>query len=259
MTRDPIRCVIVDDDALALKRIRQVLKEEDDVTVVAEASDGNEAVTAIRRHDPDLVLLDVQMPGLDGFGVVAEIGSDAMPPVVFVSAFEEFAIRAFEAYALDYVLKPYDDERLRAAIERFREHRPAFPPDLVDRLDELMRFVAKETAEYPEALAIKTGDRYTLVEVELIGHIEAEGNSARLHMGEEDRLISKSLAELERHVLDPRRFLRIHRSTIVNLSRIDSVEPLFHGELSVRLRDGTKLTCSRRHRKRLQERIYFTH
>lgn len=226
--------------------------------MVGECADGDSAVAEIRDRDLDLVILDVQMPGLDGLSVVSEVGLGAMPAVIFVSAFGEFAVRAFEAYALDYVLKPFDDARMKAALDRAREQIRRRPAAVDPRLEALLEFMAQKQTGYPAVLAIKSGDRYPLLDVSLIDYISAEGNYARIHVADDSRLINKSLTELETNVLDPGKFIRIHRSTIVNLDRIVAVEPLFHGEYSVELRDGSTLTCSRRHKHKLQDRIYFT-
>ena len=254
-----IRALVVDDDPLSRGRIRGLLEREDDIEVVGECADGEEAIPRIRDERPDLVFLDVQMPRVDGFGVVQAIGAEHMPVTVFASAYVEFALRAFEAYALDYLLKPFDEERFGRALSRAREavraRRPAGDP----RLEALVQFLrAPARPEYPRLLAVKSGDQYRFVEVEDIDWIEADGNYIRLHVGKQERLVHKTLAEMEEHLLDPARFVRIHRSTIVNLSRIATVEPLFNRELSVALKDGTRLVCSRRFRPRLQERVYFT-
>ncbi|HEY0020243.1 MAG TPA: LytTR family DNA-binding domain-containing protein [Longimicrobium sp.] len=256
---DVIRTLVVDDDPLSRARIRGFLEREDDVEVVGECADGAEAIPRIRAERPDLVFLDVQMPGVDGFGVVEAIGAERMPVTVFASAYVEFALRAFEACALDYLLKPFDEERFGRTLGRARaaarSRQPAGDPRL-DALVQLLRAPARP--EYPQLLAVKSGDQYRFVEVGDIDWIEADGNYIRLHVGTQERLVHKTLQEMEEHLLDPARFVRIHRSTIVNLSRIATVEPLFHRELSVALKDGTRLVCSRRYRPRLQERVYFT-
>ena len=254
-----IRTLVVDDDPLSRGRIRALLEREDDIEVVGECADGEEAIPRIRDERPDLVFLDVQMPRVDGFGVVQAIGAERMPVTVFASAYVEFALRAFEAYALDYLLKPFDEERFGRALSRAREAARARRPAADPRLDALVRFLqAPARPEYPQLLAVKSGDQYKFVEVADIDWIEADGNYIRLHIGKQERLVHKTLAEMEEHLLDPARFVRIHRSTIVNLSRIATVEPLFNRELSVALKDGTRLVCSRRFRPRLQERVYFT-
>ena len=255
----PIRVLVVDDDPLSRERIRELLATEADVEVVGECPDGGRAVAAIREQAPDLVFLDVQMPGMSGLEVVAEVGAERMPLVVFVSAYADFAVRAFDACALDYLLKPFPDDRFQAALARARDQLRLRQRGQDPRLDALLELVRRpQQQEYPEALAVRSGEQYTLVRVQEIDWIEAEGNYARLHVGASTRLISQTLTQLETRILDPKRFLRIHRSTIVNLERIVALEPLFHGEYSVRLRDGTRLVCSRRHRQKLQERIYFT-
>jgi two-component system LytT family response regulator len=254
-----IRTLVVDDDPLSRKRIRAFLEREDDVEVVGECADGAEAIPRILLERPDLVFLDVQMPGVDGFGVVDAIGPDHMPVTVFASAYVEFALRAFEAYALDYLLKPFDEERFQRTLVRAREATRTRRPLADPRLDALLKYLqAPARQDYPQLLAVKSGDQYRFVEVADIDWIEADGNYIRLHMGKQERLVHKTLAEMEERLLDPSRFVRIHRSTIVNLSRIATVEPLFNRELSVALKDGTRLVCSRRYRPRLQDRVYFT-
>jgi len=256
---DPLRTLIVDDDELSRGRIRSLLRDDPEIEVVGECRDGAEAIERIRAEAPDLVFLDVQMPEVDGFGVVQAIGAERMPVVVFVSAYVEFALRAFEAYALDYLLKPFEDERFHTAVQRAKRQVRGRGPASDERLAALLSYMERPRPEsYPEVLAIRVGEQYALVRVETIDWIEADGNYARLHLEGGSRLISKTLTELESKVLDPARFARIHRSTIVNLSRVVALEPLFHGEYSVILRDGTRLVCSRRYRHRLQERIYFT-
>jgi two-component system LytT family response regulator len=256
---DPIRTLVVDDDPLSRKRIRTLLEREDDIEVVGECADGAEAIPRIREERPDLVFLDVQMPNVDGFGVVEAIGAEHMPVTVFASAYVEFALRAFEAYALDYLLKPFDEERFSRTLARAREATRSRRSARDPRLDALVQYLqAPARPEYPQLLAVKSGDQYRFVEVADIDWIEADGNYIRLHIGTQDRLVHKTLSEMEEQLLDPAKFVRIHRSTIVNLSRIATVEPLFHRELSVALKDGTRLVCSRRYRPKLQERVHFT-
>ncbi|HEX2079947.1 MAG TPA: LytTR family DNA-binding domain-containing protein [Longimicrobium sp.] len=254
-----IRTLVVDDDPLSRKRIRGLLEREDDIEVVGEAGDGDEAIPLIREEQPDLVFLDVQMPRVDGFEVVQAIGADRMPVTVFASAYVEFALRAFEAYALDYLLKPFDEERFGRALARARDAARARHAARDARLEALLKYLQTPAhPEYPQLLAVKSGDQYRFVEVPDIDWIEADGNYIRLHIGKQERLVHKTLTEMEENLLDPSKFVRIHRSTIVNLSRIAMVEPLFNRELSVVLKDGTRLVCSRRYRPRLQSRVYFT-
>ena len=266
-----LRVLVVDDDATARRHIADVLRPQPDVEIVGECADGECAVTQIAELKPDLVFLDVQMPKLDGFGVVERVGASRMPPVVFTSAYAEFAVRAFEAYAIDYVLKPFDDARFLAALARAREQvvvraereapaRETVTPSVDDpRLRALLAHLAAPARpRYPDAVAVKAGGQYVVLRVEDVDWIEADGNYARLQVHKRPRLITKSLATLERDVLDPARFVRVHRSAIVNVAKIAAVEPLFHGDVSLVLHDGTKVDCSRRFRDRLEERLYFT-
>jgi two-component system LytT family response regulator len=262
LTADPIRAVVVDDEPPARQRLVALLGAHGDVEVVGECADGRAAVEALRRAPVDLVFLDVQMPALDGFGVVAEIGADNMPPVIFTSAYSEFAVRAFEAYAIDYLLKPFDGARLSVALGRAKEQistrrRRATGED--QRLSGLLAHVDSARADsYPDAIAIKSGTQYMVARVSDIDWIEADGNYARLYIQKRPRLLTKSLATLEKDVLDPNVFVRIHRSAIVNTTKIAAVEPQVHGDLTLVLHDGTHVQCSRRYRKRLEEKLYFT-
>ena len=256
---EPIRTLIVDDDVLARRRIRALLQDDSGVRIIGEGASGREAVTLIREESPDLLFLDVQMPELDGFGVMEEIGAGQMPVVVFVSGHVDFAVRAFEAYALDYLLKPFDDERFRRTVERARKHLQARGPELDVRLGALVDYLQQpQKPRYPAVLAVKSGGQFNLLRVEDIDYIEADGNYVAVHAHKTRRLLNRTLTELEQKVLDPALFVRIHRSTIVNLSRIVAVEPLFHGEYSIVLSGGHRLTCSRRYRPNLQEHVFFT-
>jgi two-component system LytT family response regulator len=269
MSSPAIRALIVDDDTLARQRLRELSEGEPDLEVVGECVDGRDAVDALASADVDLVFLDVEMPRLDGFGVIAEVGADRMPPVIFTSAYTQFAVRAFEAYALDYLLKPFDSTRFAAAVARARAEialargtraREASADTALDaRLLGLIEHLRQPRApEFPDALAIRTGGSYTVVRVAEIDWIEADGNYATLHVGRKPRLLAKSLTTLEKEVLDPAIFVRVHRSAIVNTTQIASVEPQFHGEYSLILRNGERVQCSRRFRKHLEAKLYFT-
>jgi len=263
-----LRALIVDDDSHARERLRHLANRAHGLQIVDECADGDEAVNVLRASEVDLVFLDVDMPRLDGFGVIAKIGVDRMPPIIFTSAYSQFAVRAFEAYALDYLLKPFDDARFAIAVERARatiEARYASTTTDVaaavtdERLRALVEYVTYGAGvAYPNAIAIRAGGQYTIVRVADIDWIEADGNYAKLHVEGRPRLITKTLAALEKDVLDPELFIRVHRSAIVNTAKIAAVEPLFHGELSLVLRDGARVPCSRRFRKKLDERFYFT-
>jgi two-component system LytT family response regulator len=264
----PLRAIIVDDDPRARERLRQLASRESTLEIVAECVDGLDAVGALRGSEVDLVFLDVDMPRLDGFGVVAEIGADRMPPIIFTSAYSQYAVRAFEAYALDYLLKPFDDARFAMAVARARVEVEArrlsaaaytsasmLEPRLLALLEHLK---SGAHTTYPEALAIRVSGEYVVVRVADIDWIEADGNYAKLYIDRRPRLITKTLTALEKDVLNPEVFVRVHRSAIVNTTKIAAAEPLFHGELSLVLRDGTRVQCSRRFRKRLEARLYFT-
>jgi two-component system LytT family response regulator len=252
---DLIRALVVDDDDLSRTRMRNLLEREPDIHLIGECRDGSEAIPRIRDEKPDLVFLDVQMPRVDGFGVVEAIGAEHMPVTVFASAYVEFALRAFEAFALDYLLKPFDEERFHVTLARAREATLARRSHGDPRMAAFVDFLqAPQKPQYPDLIAVKSGDQYRFLEVQDIDWI---GNYARVHVQKQQRLLHKTLTEMEERLLDPARFVRIHRSTIVNLARISAVEPLFHGEMSVILKDGTRLVCSRRFRPKLQERVYF--
>jgi two-component system LytT family response regulator len=245
-----IRAVIVDDEPLARRRIRSLLGEAGDVEVVAECANGREAIQAIEGSPPDLLFLDIQMPELDGFDVLQAIGVGRVPVVIFVTAYDQFALRAFEAHAMDYLLKPFDDERFEAALQRARERiRQQRGGDLDRRLRALLEEVRGDRG-YLQRLVVPTGQRSVFVRTEEIDWIEAERNYVRLHVGGRAHLLRENLSRIE-SALDPAAFCRIHRSTIVNVDRIQAVESLFGGEYLVVLHDGTKLTSGRSYRRSL--------
>jgi two-component system LytT family response regulator len=255
----PIRTLVVDDDPVARDKLLALLAKEKDIEVMGVCEDGISAIPRIRTERPDLLFLDVQMPHLDGFGVVEAIGAEHMPVTVFVSAYVDFALRAFDAYALDYLLKPYDCERFGITLARARAAVHSRRPSGDPRIEALLGFMGSlARTPYPDTLAVKAGDQYRFVAVSDIDYIEADGNYIHLHIQQTKRVVHRSLKEMEERVLDPEKFVRIHRSTIVNIQRIAYVEPLFHGDFSVALKDGTRLVCSRRFRSRLEERVHFT-
>lgn len=245
---EPLRAIIVDDEPLARDCIRIALEAATDVELVAECPDGASAVTAIRAHDPDLLFLDVQMPGMSGFDVLEEVGPGAVPAVIFVTAYDEHAIRAFDVHAMDYVLKPFDDARFHEALDHARaqldtERRGA----LARRLEALLadRAGGGEGGDgYATRLMVRLRDRIHFVPVADVDWFEGAGNHVRLHVGQQSHLIRTTLSGLLER-LDPRRFVRIHRSTIVNLDRIKEVQPWVSGDYVAILRDGTQLKVSR--------------
>ena len=255
---EPIRALIVDDDFLARKRVRNLLAADPEVRIMGECASGREAIASIEEERPDLLFLDVQMPDVDGFGVVEAIGADRMPAVIFVSGHVDFALRAFDAYALDYLLKPFEDERFARALERAKKQARARAPEPDLRMDALIGYLQQPARPtYPEVMAIKSGGQFRLLRAEEIDWIAAEENYVAVHAGKARLLINRTLTELETKVLDPTRFIRVNRSVIVNLARIVGVEPLFHGEFDIVLADGKRLVCTRRYRHKLQDRVYF--
>lgn len=242
-----IRAAIIDDEPLARRRIRNLLTDIPDVEIVAECANGNDAIDALETSPPDLLFLDIQMPEVDGFDVLQAIGVGRVPAVIFVTAYDQFALRAFDAHALDYLLKPFDDERFGAALQRARERiRQQQGGDMDRRLQALLKNVRGDQ-NYLRRLVVPSGHRNIFVRTEHIDWIEAERNYVRLHVGGKSYLLRENLVRIAAS-LDPATFCRIHRSTIVNIDRIQSVESLFHGEYQVVLQDGTKLTSGRSYR-----------
>lgn len=245
-----IRTLIVDDEPLARERIRQLLLKEPDIDLIAECADGREAVAAIGRYKPDLVFLDVQMPELDGFGVLSQIDSPAMPAIVFVTAYDQFALRAFEVHAVDYLLKPFDSGRFKKALDHARGQLQRGPTEEFGRrVTELLADLKTESKQQ-NRLAIKTGGKVLFLRIDEIDWVEAADNYVNLHIGNESHLHRETLTALEAR-LPADKFMRISRSTIVNLERIKELQPMFHGEYSVILRNGTRLILSRGYREKL--------
>jgi two-component system LytT family response regulator len=249
-----IRTLVVDDEPMGRERVRALLLQEDDVEVIGECSDGTQAIAAIQQYAPDLVFLDVQMPGSNGFGVIDAVGADRMPNVIFVTAYDEYALKAFEYHALDYLLKPFNRDRFQQTLKHARaslERRRA--GDLGRRLLALVNDIKPEAPRL-ERLIVKSGGRVFFLRTDEIDWIEAAGNYVRLHLGEESHLFRETMNRMETR-LDARRFVRIHRSRIVNTERIKELQPWFNGEYVVILRNGTRLTLSRGYRDRLQDQL----
>lgn len=256
----PIRVLIVDDEAPARRRLDNLLGDREGISVTDRASEGAEAVEKIRAQDPDLVFLDVQMPDLSGLDVVREIGPEEMPSVIFVTAYDEYAIEAFELAALDYLLKPFDNERFNTAVDRAqRAIRQREVDELRRRLGRLLDGRSSEEAGGPgddhlERIAVQKRGQIRVVPVEEINYIEASGAYAELHVGEETHLIRERMKTLERQ-LDPRQFIRVHRSFIVKIDRIESLLVNEGGNYSLRLTDGSRVKVSRSRRENLEERL----
>lgn len=245
-----IRTLIADDEPPARRKLRELLGREADFAIVGEAADGIEAVEAIRAADPDVVFLDIQMPRLDGFGVIAEVGVEAMPRVVFVTAYDEHAVRAFEVQALDYLLKPFAPSRFQRLLERLRREIDQSPGDLnrrIDRLLEAVRPVSGTGGALRQILVERGEGRQALLAVGEIDLIRAEGNYLRFFARGEEYRRRGTLRDLEER-LDSTQFVRLNRSELVRLEAIRELQPWFHGDARVLLRDGTMLTWSRRYR-----------
>lgn len=274
-----MRVLIVDDEALARQRVRRLLQNEADVEIVGEAETGREAVEMIRQLKPDLVCLDVQMPELDGFGVLEALDGETVPMVLFITAYDEHAQKAFDVHAVDYVLKPVDADRFRAAFERARTQRAHAVA--AERLGELLATVrrladgggandaaaagaggaagagaagAAANGRYASRILVKVDGRMFFVKTTEIDWIEADRNYVRLHVGKVAHTIRERISHLE-ETLDPRLFARIHRSTIVNLNRVREMQQWFSGDYVVILEDGTRLRLSRHYRDRVEKQV----
>jgi Response regulator of the LytR/AlgR family len=244
-----IRALIVDDEPLARQRIRLLAQEEPDLECVGECSSGVDAVAAIGRNPPDLVFLDVQMPEMDGFAVLEKIPRERLPAIVFTTAYDKHAIRAFEVHALDYLLKPIEPNRFKAAVAHVREHIGTQQTSRAARgLLELLATRKDPTAapitRYLTRLPVKTGDKVAVIKTADIDTIESAGNYVCINVGKESYIHRETLNALERQ-LDPETFLRVSRSAIINLDRVKELQPMFKGEHIIVLQNGKRLAMSR--------------
>ena len=253
-----IRVLLVDDEPLARAMIREMLEDDPEAEIVAECVNGREAVAEIQTHAPDLIFLDVQMPEIGGFEVLEalkdNLKNEHMPHVIFVTAYDQYAVRAFEVHALDYLLKPFDRERFEASWQRAKAQILREKGTDVDQRIIALLEVLRAGSKYLERLVIKSGGRVFFLDTEDIDWIEAEGNYVSVHTGKKAHLLRETISSLEAQ-LDPKKFLRIHRSSIVRIDRIKELQPWFHGEYRVILQDGTQLTLSRNYRENLQEAL----
>jgi len=258
---EKIKTIIVDDEPLARRNLRLLLEQDSQIEIIGECRNGKEAVKAIESSHPDLIFLDIQMPEMDGFDVLEQVGAEQVHAIVFVTAFDQYALKAFSVHALDYLLKPYDDLRFSQALQRAKTQIESREINKVSkRLLALLeeRENQKEwitnKQPYLTRLMIKLASRVVLLKVDEIDWIEADGNYAKLHVGKKAHLLREKMHDLEAQ-LDPRRFVRIHRSIIVNLERIRELHPHFNGDYIVVLEDGRQLKLSRSRRENLEARL----
>ena len=250
-----IRTLVVEDEPMARERVLSLLQQQPDIEVVGECGDGAQAVSAIERLDPELVFLDVQIPVMDGFGVIRAVSPERMPMVVFTTAYDEYALRAFEVHALDYLLKPFDRARFQRALDRVRESRERRRAgDLGRRLLAMVQDLKPEAEPAPERMVVKSGGRIFFIRVDEIEWVDAAGNYVRLHVKGEAHLFRETMTAMEKR-LDAAQFVRIHRSHIVNIAHVKELQPGIAGEQVVVLRGGARLTLSRGYRARLRERM----
>jgi two-component system LytT family response regulator len=247
---EKIKALIADDEPLARKFIRRMLKDDHEIQVVAECDDGRSALAMIEKHHPDVVFLDVQMPEMDGFAVLQAIANERLPEIVFTTAYEQYAIRAFELHALDYLLKPFDQARFRDALRHVKDQLASRHNDSSERQIRALLENIKVRPEYLERLIIKADGRISFLNVRDIDWIEADDKYVHLHTSKVARMIRQTLSAMESQ-LDPRKFLRVHRSAIVNVDRIRELHPTFNGEHSIILEDGTRLALSRNYKDKL--------
>ena len=257
MSEKKIRAMVIDDEPLARQRIEDLLHREKDVEIVGTVDNGDDAPDEIREKHPDLVFLDVQMPGRSGIDVVAEVGVENMPVTIFVTAFDQFALKAFDLAALDDLVKPFDDERFEQALRRAREeiaHRDA--TSVAERLLSLLesRPGSAPQSKYMERIAVETRGQVRVVPIEKIDYITADGPYAELHIGPASFAVRERMHALEER-LDPSIFFRIHRSAIVRIAQIDAFLKKPGGDYAVRLKDGTELSVSRNKREELERVI----
>ena len=254
MTTSGIRTIIADDEPLAREKLRILLASEAGIQIVAECRDGRQTIAALETYKPDLLLLDVQMPEMDGFEVLNAIPAGEMPIVIFTTAYDQYAVRAFEAHALDYLLKPFDQDRLHSAIERTRtELLKTNDRELTSRLLDLLA-QARTESKVDQRLVIKSGGRVVFLDTEDIDWVEAAANYVKLHVGKESYVLREGIGRITER-LDPNQFVRIHRSTIANVRKIKELQPCNSGEYIVVLKDGKELSCSRGYRAGLQQLI----
>ncbi|MFZ4621372.1 MAG: LytR/AlgR family response regulator transcription factor [Bacteroidota bacterium] len=240
-----IRAIIVDDEPLAREKVRLFAQGEKDIEIVDMCSNGFEALASYQRSKPDLIFLDIQMPEMNGFEFLDRISSEPLPGIIFITAFDEFALRAFEFHALDYLLKPYDRERFSKALDHARQSiRSLNRPDITEEQIKSLLLSVNQPTAILDRLIVKSGGRVIFLRIEEIDWMEAAGNYVKLHTGNESHLIRETMNNLESQ-LPPLKFIRIHRSTIVNIEKIKELLPYFNGEYKVVLHNNTQVIMSR--------------
>jgi two-component system LytT family response regulator len=250
-----LRALIVDDEPLARQGIRLLLRSEPDIEVVAECANGAEALAALQHHQPALMFLDVQMPKLDGFGLLAALPASQMPAIIFVTAYDQHALKAFEVSATDYLLKPIRPARFREAVQRARQRIQSRGLDAVNERLHVLLTEASSQSIYPSHVSVKSGSKTIFVKISEVEYVEAAANYVILHVGTQSHIVRETLTNLESK-LSPKSFLRIHRSVIVNLACVVGVKPVMPGEHLVVLKNGKELPMTRGVRD-IQQRLEF--
>lgn len=251
MDREIIRVCIIDDEPIACRKIQRLLKEDPEIELLRVCTNGEDARQSIQNLSPDLIFLDIQMPEMDGFEMLNSLQTEKLPYVIFVTAYDSYAIQAFRVHALDYLLKPFDKKQFHQALDHAKMQ---VWQDRERRTHRDFTAILKEIGTrtpYLERLVIKSDGKIFFLKVDDIDWIEAQGKYEMIHAGKQSHLIREGMSKLESE-LDPKKFVRIHKSTIVNVDRIDHLQPLFHSDFRVTLRNGTALTISRRYRDKLE-------
>jgi two-component system, LytTR family, response regulator len=249
----PIRVLIVDDETLARERLRDLLVNDPDIEIIGECSNGQMALTFIQEASPDLVFLDIQMPEMNGIAVIEALNAEKLPYIIFVTAYDQYAVKAFDLYAMDYLLKPFCRDRFEKSMLRVKDQIINQNKNINQQILSLLEEFRANT-NYIDRLVVKTNGRILFLKTKEIDWVKAEGNYVKLHAGKNSYMIRDTITNLEER-LNPNIFRRIHRSTIVNIDSIKELQPLFHGEYSVILHDGTQLTLSRNYKDSIQDLI----
>ncbi len=258
-----IRTLIADDESVAREGLRKLLQQESDLSIVAECADGREAAQAIQELQPDLVFMDVQMPGMNGFEALMAVDMDELPVIIFVTAYDQYALRAFEVHAVDYLLKPFTNRRLQDALQQARQHlKNDHMAELNEQIEHLLdrlgdRPQPVEASTYTQRIPVRKRRQVRFINVDNIDWMEAADNYVCLHVGEATHLVRSTLTEMEER-LHPEQFLRIHRSRIVNVERIREIHPRGSGDCVLILDDGTELVSSRTYSDRRNEVLNFS-